>query len=54
VVTTLVGLTVLGWLGFHLHGEYGVSPFEHTFWLVTAVSAFVVLCWCVGHGFRPY
>ena len=53
MMAVLVGLTVLGWLGVHLCVEEGRSPQEHQFLVVTAVSAFVALCWYLGHvGFH--
>ncbi len=46
----LVGFTVLGWLGVHLCVEHERSPLEHQFLVVTAISAFVALCWYLGHA----
>jgi hypothetical protein len=49
MLATLVGFTVLGWLGVHLCAEHGASPSEHSFLIVTAVSGFVALCWYLTH-----
>jgi hypothetical protein len=46
----LVGFTVLGWLGAHLCVEHDRKPSEYAFLVLTAVSAFVALCWYVGHS----
>ncbi len=46
----LVGFTVLGWLGAHLCVEHDRLPSEYAFLVLTAVSAFVALCWYVGHS----